>query len=227
MKSSHKGSLATGLKGVSDQKVLQVMRQTNKLRNPRRLRRAITATGKPRAPEWTQQEEALLGKIPDADVAKRLGRTFVGVQLRRGRLGIPNYGRPAMSFKPWSPEELELLGTMPDRLIARKLRRTVISVTDRRYKLGIPAKIEGYHRWRPEDEALLGQRPDKYIAKLLGTTVTAVRDRRHALKIHIRPPTLRFFQEWTPEEDALLGTAPDAEIARRLNCASVVSTKSF
>ena len=220
MKPTGKDRLATGLKAVNEKKIFRVTRRSNRLRNPRRLRRAVTSTGKPRAPEWTLQEQALLGKMPDAEAARRLGRTFVAIRLQRSRLGIPNYGYPARRFRQWTSEELALLGTMPDRLLARKLRRTRISVTDRRSKLGIPAKIEGYHRWRPEDEALLGQRRDDYIARLLGISVQAVRDRRHALKIYIRPPPPRCFQEWTPEEDALLGTAPDAEIARRLKCAS-------
>src|SRR6059036_432956 len=115
--------------------------------------------------EWTLQEQALLGKMPDAELARRLGRTVVAVALRRSRLGIPNYGHPARLFGRWTPEELALLGTMPDRLLGHKLRRTPIAVMCKRSQLNIPAKIEGYHRWRPEDKALLGQRPDAYIAK--------------------------------------------------------------
>jgi hypothetical protein len=192
------------LKALSEKQVFRVLRQSNTLRNPRRLRRAITSTGCRQSPEWTLQEQAILGKMPDAEAAKRLGRTFNAVRLRRSRLGIPNFGNPV---RFWTPEELALLGTMPDRLLARKIRRTTIAITCRRSQLNIPAMIEGYHRWRPEDEALLGQRPDKYIAKLLGISVMAVRHRRHALKIYERPPTPRVFQKWTPEEDALIGTA--------------------
>src|SRR5437867_4396705 len=159
MKSPDKRSMATATKAVSDEKLIRVMRQSNNLRNRRRLRRAITSTGKPRAPEWTLQEQALLGKMPDAEAAKRLGRTIVAIRVRRQRLNIPNFGQP---FKRWTSAELALLGTMPDRLLARKLRRTRIAVTGKREQMGIPNLIEGYHRWRPEDDAILGQRPDEY-----------------------------------------------------------------
>src|SRR6266699_4899049 len=131
MKSTGKGHLATAAKTVSDEKLLRVMRQSNKLRNRRRLRRAITSTGKPGAQEWTLHDQALLGKMPDAAAAQRLGRTIVAIRVRRQRLGIPNYGRP---FRRWTPEELALLGTMPDRLLARKLHRTRIAVTGKREK---------------------------------------------------------------------------------------------
>src|SRR5439155_9210311 len=172
MKSGSKGRLAAAAKTVADEELLRVMRQSNKLRNRRRLRRAITSTGKPRAPEWTLQDQALLGKMPDAEAAQRLGRTLVAIRVRRLRLNIPNYGQ---SFKRWTPEELALLGSMPDRLLARKLHRTRIAVTGKRDQLRIPNMIEGYHRWRPEDDAILGQRPDKYVALLLGISVASVK----------------------------------------------------
>ena len=100
MKSPDKRSMATATKAVSDEKLIRVMRQSDNLRNRRRLRRAITSTGKPRAPEWTLQEQALLGKMPDAEAAKRLGRTIVAIRVRRQRLNIPNYGQP---FRRWTP----------------------------------------------------------------------------------------------------------------------------
>ncbi len=165
MNSPDDSTLPTGLKAKSDEEVLRVMRQSNTLRNPRRLRRANTKTGLPKAPEWTRQEESLLGTMSDAELATHLGRTFVAIGIRRSRLGIPEFDNPA---KRWTPEELAPLGTMPDRLLARKLGRTLIAVTAKRSQLGVPNVIEGYHRWRPEDEALLGQRPDKYFALLLG-----------------------------------------------------------
>jgi hypothetical protein len=195
MKSTGKGSLAKGSKVISQAEIARALRQSDPLHNPRRLRRTITSTGKPKSPDWTPQELALLGKMPDAELAKRLGRTVGAVALRRSRLNIANYGHPAGKFKRWTPGEVALLGTVPDRLLARKLKRTRIAVNCKREQLGIPAQIEGYHRWRPEDEAILGQRSDEYIAKQLGISVVAVRDRRHALKILKRPRTPRFFQE--------------------------------
>jgi hypothetical protein len=37
---------------------------------------------------WTPKEAALLGTMPDADAAARLGRTWVAVHARRKKLGI-------------------------------------------------------------------------------------------------------------------------------------------
>jgi hypothetical protein len=41
-------------------------------------------------PWWSRQELALLGKLPDDEVARRTGRTWNAVWLKRGELGIPN-----------------------------------------------------------------------------------------------------------------------------------------
>src|SRR5207247_10458903 len=90
--------LPTAAKTMTNEELLRVLSQSNKVR--RRLRRASTSTGKPRAPEWTLHEQALLGKMPDAEAAQRLGRTIVAIRVRRQRLNIPNYGQP---FRRWTP----------------------------------------------------------------------------------------------------------------------------
>jgi hypothetical protein len=41
-------------------------------------------------PRWTDEQEALLGTMPDEEVARRTGRTSNGVRLKREKLGIPN-----------------------------------------------------------------------------------------------------------------------------------------
>src|SRR6266850_7609307 len=177
------------VKTMSDQELFRLTRQSEKLRNPKHLRRANTKTGEPRAPEWAMHEQALLGTMPDAEVAKRIGRTLVAVGVRRRRTGIPNY-RPV---KRWTPEEDKLLGTMPDRLLARKLQRTIIAVTGRRYQLHVPGITEENHHWRPEDDALLGRRPDGQIAQLLGISEQAVKHRRFRLRILFRSFGTRMF----------------------------------
>jgi hypothetical protein len=40
-------------------------------------------------PRWTPEELALLGRLPDEEVARRIGRTPDAVRQRRERLGIP------------------------------------------------------------------------------------------------------------------------------------------
>src|SRR5262249_4968231 len=44
-------------------------------------------------PAWSAEEEALLGTMPDEEVARRTGRTLVAVQGRRYTLRIEKYGR--------------------------------------------------------------------------------------------------------------------------------------
>jgi hypothetical protein len=193
MKSTGKGRLAEAAKAVSDEKLLRVMRQSNKLRNRRRLRRAITSTGKPRAPEWTLQEQALLGKMPDADAAQRLGRTIVAIRVRRQRLNLPK------QFN-----ELE---------VARRLGRTLTAVKARRGKLGLPQIDPPFEWWKPEEDNLLGTAPDAEIASRLGRSESSVKGRRLVLGIKFPNPR----RPWPPDELALLGTRPDAVLAKCFN----------
>jgi hypothetical protein len=41
-------------------------------------------------PWWSRAEMALLGKLPDDEVARRTGRTWNAVRQEREELGIPN-----------------------------------------------------------------------------------------------------------------------------------------
>jgi len=41
-------------------------------------------------PLWTKEQLALLGKLPDRKVAKKIGRSVNGVRIMRQRLGIPS-----------------------------------------------------------------------------------------------------------------------------------------
>jgi hypothetical protein len=41
-------------------------------------------------PRWAPAEVRLLGKLPDEEVAARMGRTHNAVRIKRERLGIPN-----------------------------------------------------------------------------------------------------------------------------------------
>jgi hypothetical protein len=43
----------------------------------------------PSSPGWTAEELDLLGTMPDAEVAARIGQTEGAVTLKRCRLGIP------------------------------------------------------------------------------------------------------------------------------------------
>ena len=78
---------------------------------------------------WTQNELALLGIKPDAEVAELTGRTFGTVWQKRRALGI---AQPALRFRKWTPAEDKLVGTAADAEIALRLSRTASAVKSRR-----------------------------------------------------------------------------------------------
>ena len=41
-------------------------------------------------PQWTRAELRLLGRLPDDEVAARVGRSHNAVRIKREKLGIPN-----------------------------------------------------------------------------------------------------------------------------------------
>ena len=89
-------------------------------------------------PRWTKKDLALLGKIPDNEVARRTGRTPDAVRQKREELGRPN---PAGSR--WTEEEVGLLGTMTDGEVAKKLVRSQSAITQKRIKLDMTNLRDG------------------------------------------------------------------------------------
>lgn len=77
---------------------------------------------------WTPAQIALLGKVPDPEIARRTGRNYQAVHFMRRKLGISN---SAGLLHPWTKAEDRLLGTASDPEIARKLNRSLASVFTR------------------------------------------------------------------------------------------------
>ena len=42
-------------------------------------------------PRWTEAEVQLLGTLPDAEVARMIGKSVNGVRVKRTRLGVPTF----------------------------------------------------------------------------------------------------------------------------------------
>jgi hypothetical protein len=105
------------------------------------LGRHLEAARQERA--WPGEHLALLGKLPDAEVAARTGRSENGVRVKRCKLGISNPSGPG-----WTAEELALLGTAPDAEVAARVGRTEGAVTLKRCRLGIPTARD---RRKPEN----------------------------------------------------------------------------
>ena len=157
---------------------------------------------------WTPVDEALLGKLPDRDVAKRTGHSLLAACSHRRLLGIAN-SNPLRILRPWSKEEMGLLGADTDKNVAKRLGRARDAVTAKRRSLGIPAMMPP--AWTPEEEALLGTGPDKEIALKLAISAAAVAWRRH--KFGIKSFAYRL---WSAAEIKQLGTMPDAQVALRI-----------
>lgn len=87
--------------------------------------------------EWNDQTLALLGKIPDSNIAKQFEIPIAKVRLKRLALGLPPAKRQSHRRIQWTPEMDALLGTDIDLTIARKLRISYATVCIRRKKLGI------------------------------------------------------------------------------------------
>src|SRR5439155_16938451 len=89
---------------------------------------------------WTPEEERLLGKYTDREVARLLVRDVRAVAKRRRVLG-----RPAChgSYKLWADYEIELLGTAPDREVAKKLKRSLASVQCARARFQVSQRFSG------------------------------------------------------------------------------------
>ena len=85
---------------------------------------------------WLPEEDALLGTMPDAEVAKVIGRNQLAVLKRRRRLGIPN--RVPARFV-WTQEQIALIGTMSDRELGDLIGCPGYVVTFKRRSLKIPA----------------------------------------------------------------------------------------
>jgi hypothetical protein len=90
---------------------------------------------------WTAEHLALLGGLPDEEVARRTGRTEDAVRQKREKLGIPN-----PDSNRWAAEEIALLGTLPDQEVGRKVGRSTSVVTQKRIGLGIPLACDRRRR---------------------------------------------------------------------------------
>jgi hypothetical protein len=101
------GAAVMAYKGCSDEECEARAIRSNELNLARFLKTGY------HGPLWKPEELALLGTMPDADLAARLGKTPTAVRVMRSRLGIAN---PTTTH--WTAEELALLGTMPDAEVA-------------------------------------------------------------------------------------------------------------
>jgi hypothetical protein len=86
---------------------------------------------------WTPDALALLGKIPDLQLARKLNISGPSVLSKRRHLKIPPF--PFREKVRWTRKRVALLGTMSDSKLAQFLGVGKSSVHRQRVRLNIPA----------------------------------------------------------------------------------------
>lgn len=159
---------------------------------------------------WTPETRALLGRVPDRDLAQRLGTSLHLVVVERNRHGI-QASRPAAPVT-WTPEMLAAIGTAPDSVLAKQWGISGGIVRLKRLELGRPGgRITPVIEWTPDMVRDLAALSLRAFARTYGVNPNQVlveRRRRGITPRHQRRPM--------PEEHlALLGTIPDKAFAAR------------
>jgi hypothetical protein len=81
---------------------------------------------------WTEKEIRLVGKLTDAEVARRTGHPKLSVKGLRHRLGLPS-ANPMPPTRAWTRQEDALMARLSDKEVARRTGRTLGAVRYRRY----------------------------------------------------------------------------------------------
>lgn len=189
-------------------------------RNTRVVRVQIQRESKhPLQVQWSAKALKLLGRIPDAQLARKVGISLDAVQSERRRRSIEP-SRPRRPDIQWTGKMIQLLGTDIDSRVATRLGLPEHSVRQKRQRISIPpfgGGSEQHHArafaWVKQKIALLGTDSDHRIAERLGTTTGVVARKHTQLGIPGYYPQRRI--SWTKEMVALLGKVSDWKIARK------------
>lgn len=170
---------------------------------------------------WNKSQLALLGVVPDFELARRWGLAPNTVGNKRRKLGIPP-AIPKTTDKQhrWTNEQLSWLGEVPDKEVAKRVGLSQTTVRQKRQVLGIEPyqptrKRRDSKVWAEDDIALLGTMSDTKLAKQLGVTRNTVQDKRRQLNIASFASTSAD-KRWTPVILEQLGKVPDHVIAKQV-----------
>ena len=173
---------------------------------------------------WLPKELSKLGKIPDAELARRIGIRTAVVSRKRSSMGIDPLS--TSQRLNWTKENLALLGTRTDREVAEIMNASPGRVTIKRLSLGIECyatSSNAWHSWTDEEIKLLGKDYDPAVAEKIGISIRSVSLKRRQLGIRsflkrkaVSRPR-RYLSDWKAKETALLGTMTDKDLAARLD----------
>lgn len=128
-----------------------------------------------------QPRDRPAGKLPDTQIAERLGIHRRYVMLKRRELGIAN-PTVAQNESRWTPEIVKLIGRVPDSEIAARLKCDPGTVAEYRYRhdIELTARQRAPRvKWTPSMLKRLGTKPDQQLATELGLSPQAVTYRRN------------------------------------------------
>jgi hypothetical protein len=176
--------------------------------------------------DWRPKEIKLLGKLSDAELARRIGIRTAVVSKKRASMGID----PSSLSKrlKWTPKNLALLGKRTDSEVARIMKGSSGRVAAKRLSLGIECyatSSNSWHTWTNKEIAMLGKYHDPEVGRKIGISIACVARKRRQLgiasllarKTTIRDP--RSLDQWTAKETALLGKMTDKDVTERLDIA--------
>jgi hypothetical protein len=186
---------------------------------PSRIPHARRVLVHPRRHRWPRRLAAMLGRLPDALLARLAGVSYQTVVAERRRRTVAPFA-PRRTPVRWTHAMIGHLGTDSDRNVAELLGVGHRSVFRKRRALGIapyrpPISRPAHFHWSSEALGLLGRASDRGVARELGVTATAVYMKRLELGIPPYAAAPRRIS-WTRAMIALLGDLPDVEVARRL-----------
>ena len=119
------------------------------------------------------EQVALLGTLPDQELAHRWGRTQKSIEYWRTKLKKPYL---VSKCRPWTDQELQLLGKQPDEELAKRFGRTEKAVQSMRVSLGLRQRTT--RKWEPRELDMLGRLPDAEVVRITGRTLISVQAMR-------------------------------------------------
>ena len=148
-------------------------------------RASLAELNRCRAIDWSAENIALLGTLPDQEVAYILGCSRQAIAARRKVLGIVPHKPIGLQ---WTNDLILQLGCSSDRQLAEQMGVCVRTVLNKRHAQGITA-----HRasltWTAETVALLGTCPDGQLARHLNCSRKSIVQKRKALGIPAHVPS--------------------------------------
>src|SRR6266542_3018291 len=120
---------------------------------------------------WTKEEDALLGRFTDREVAEKLNRTLGGVRDRRKFLGKQAVGHAPQPFRmEREPRDryARLFATKSNQELRAILGWSYKRIHTRRRQL-VGGKVRKLQpEWTLEEDRLLGTKPDQLLPQKFG-----------------------------------------------------------